>query len=637
MYGSQSSRLSASSRGRRSSTSVSAYTPTNHQNRASRLPASASRNSAMKISNDHARYSSVASSIVPSSAVRRMSSVFKTPAKQTGFKDTRNLTNRDVQSTMHHKIMDFLIAADYPQLNEKFIRAPTKSEFIRMFEFILTQLDNQYQFEGKIEEEMPLLMRNLGYPVALKPSTMQTIGASHTMPHLFGAITWLIDAINARITIVTFIRLNFLCQYVLFQIADKISPQDYLLASEDDSGEARSLMYGYTIRCYKALGDVPGRTVDPSDLETESERLLIILEEHDEIVATSGELNELEETLQKEWNELQKSAGDLGQLDTELAASREDYAKVKDYQDQMKKSLSGIEKALGENNIKLSGLERKMTELREDNAEKESIIANQKMSGETARQLRSQKTEFNNQTKQIQDAMTKIDKEIYDLRKAGFGEGITMRNQYTDFVRELGNIQRHFNAIDDSFEAVMQQHSPNEPNFLSFLDEIREHIKMAEKDVKSYWNELEEKDARLNEEINTISEQKEVLKNEFDKLQRSIEMKKHSQMLKREDWTEEIRKMQLELDVAQNELSVLHGAKNTKANSREQLAAMKKVYQMRKIAIQEAQFQLSHEISAKLDRVFEEWDHIQECRAQLRKTEKMLRDAFDKYISVPQQ
>lgn len=43
---------------------------------------------------------------------------------------------------------------------------------------------------------MPRLFRALGYPVQLKPSTMQTIGAAHTMPHLLGAITWLIDLIQ---------------------------------------------------------------------------------------------------------------------------------------------------------------------------------------------------------------------------------------------------------------------------------------------------------------------------------------------------------------------------------------------------------------------------------------------------------
>lgn len=30
----------------------------------------------------------------------------------------------------------------------------------------------------------------------IKLSTMQTIGAAHTMPHLYGALSWLIDAIE---------------------------------------------------------------------------------------------------------------------------------------------------------------------------------------------------------------------------------------------------------------------------------------------------------------------------------------------------------------------------------------------------------------------------------------------------------
>lgn len=45
---------------------------------------------------------------------------------------------------------------------------------------------------------MPHLFQLLGYPVPLKPSTMQTIGASHTMHILLGAITWLIDVVRVR-------------------------------------------------------------------------------------------------------------------------------------------------------------------------------------------------------------------------------------------------------------------------------------------------------------------------------------------------------------------------------------------------------------------------------------------------------
>ncbi|VDM49154.1 unnamed protein product [Toxocara canis] len=337
MYGSQSSGP-PSLRGRQSS---SAFTPTN-RTRPSRLPTSAAKTSAGRTRNDPARFSYVGSSVssaAPSSAIKRVSSFFKTPAKQMGFKDTRNLLDREVQAAMQRKVLNFLAAADYPQLNDRLLRCPTKAEFAQMFEFIVAQLDHHYSLEGKIEEEMPRLMRNLGYPVQLKPSTMQTIGATHTMPHLLGAITWLIDAIN---------------------FADKISPQEMLLSSEDDGGQRRSLAYGYTIRCYKALGDLPGNAVDHSVLERESERLANILgafsspffvshssavqEENDELESATEELAAREEAANEEMAEIQKLVGDSQKLEVELATSKDDYAKVMEYQNELK---AGIVNAQG--------------------------------------------------------------------------------------------------------------------------------------------------------------------------------------------------------------------------------------------------------------------------------------------------
>uniref|UniRef100_A0A915BJU6 Kinetochore protein NDC80 n=1 Tax=Parascaris univalens TaxID=6257 RepID=A0A915BJU6_PARUN len=197
-----------SSRAGRTSSS-SSFTPTS-KSRNSRVPSDA-KNSVSRVINDSTKFSNAGSalsaraSLVPSSAAKRMSSLLKTPKKQMAFKDTRNLMDRGVQASMQRKILDFLMASNYPMVNEKLVRSPTRSDFARMFEFIMLQLDPQYTFQGKIEEEMPRIMRNLGYPVPLKPSTMQTIGAAHTMPHLLGAITWLIDVVSVGFWIITYI------------------------------------------------------------------------------------------------------------------------------------------------------------------------------------------------------------------------------------------------------------------------------------------------------------------------------------------------------------------------------------------------------------------------------------------------
>uniref|UniRef100_F1KVY4 Kinetochore protein NDC80 n=1 Tax=Ascaris suum TaxID=6253 RepID=F1KVY4_ASCSU len=611
-----SSGASASSRVRRSSSS-SSYTPTSKA-RNSRMPTSGARNSASRNTNDPTRFSyagsalSAAASMAPSSAAKRMSSFFKTPKKQMGFKDTRNLMDREVQASMQRKIFDFLVASNYSMVSEKLVRSPTRSDFARMFEFIFLQLDPQYTFQGKIEEEMPRIMRNLGYPVPLKPSTMQTIGAAHTMPHLLGAITWLIDAIN---------------------FAEKISPQDLLLSSEDDGGQRRSLAYGYTIRCYKKLGDVPGYAADVSIFRSDSDRLLEILEENDEVVATTEELDAREDAAQEEMAEIKGRAVDSEKLEVEFAVAKDDYIKVQQYQNELQETVETVEGKQNVCSATLADLERKVAEVKMDNAAKELQISAQKMDGETARQLRAQKEELNTQLEQLKSEMARIDSDIYELRKMAYKEGMAMRERYGDFLRNFGNVQRRFDMKDDSFESAMQQYSPNEPNFTHFLQEIKEHIASVDKEVSAMIGQFAEDDAKVLEDIKKINEQNDALKEEFSKLRLNIEVKKHGQMLKREDWADELHKVKLELDVAQNELSALHAARNTKVTGHEQLAEMKKLVQNRKIAIREARNEVAHEASAKLERIFEEWDHIKECRAQLREDERALRAAIKRFTA----
>uniref|UniRef100_A0A0N4UIE6 Kinetochore protein NDC80 n=1 Tax=Dracunculus medinensis TaxID=318479 RepID=A0A0N4UIE6_DRAME len=91
-----------------------------------------------------------------------------------------------------------LINSGYQFSSNDALRNVTRKEFGAMFEFIVQQLDPNYKLNGKLEE-IPKFFHDFGYPVVIKLSTMQTIGAAHTMPHLYGALSWLIDAIEENL------------------------------------------------------------------------------------------------------------------------------------------------------------------------------------------------------------------------------------------------------------------------------------------------------------------------------------------------------------------------------------------------------------------------------------------------------
>uniref|UniRef100_A0A0N5AE14 Kinetochore protein NDC80 n=1 Tax=Syphacia muris TaxID=451379 RepID=A0A0N5AE14_9BILA len=219
-----------------------------------RPPMSSAVKSATRPSYATDRFSAVGIGI-SSSSTRRPNSFFRTGSNV--YSETRNLKDREVQRTMQGKIINFLAENEFQHPNlEKIVKSPTRSDFTRIFEFIYQQLDPRYVMKSKIEEEMPRVFQLLGYPVPLKPSTMQTIGAAHTMHILLGAITWLIDVVN---------------------VAAALEPQELLLANDDTDGQRTSLGYGYVVKCYKLMKSSNGKWNDSENFKKETENFIQII------------------------------------------------------------------------------------------------------------------------------------------------------------------------------------------------------------------------------------------------------------------------------------------------------------------------------------------------------------------------
>ncbi|VDM20813.1 unnamed protein product [Wuchereria bancrofti] len=102
--------------------------------------------------NNERRYS-LAMSGVPSTASKRSSSFFKSISNPVVVMDPRNLSDRHVQQQMQRKVLQYLRDKNYPQISEKLVKNPTKTEFARMFEFIFQQLAPDFTLR-KIEDEM---------------------------------------------------------------------------------------------------------------------------------------------------------------------------------------------------------------------------------------------------------------------------------------------------------------------------------------------------------------------------------------------------------------------------------------------------------------------------------------------------
>jgi kinetochore protein NDC80 len=75
----------------------------------------------------------------------------------------------------------------------KMLAQPSNKDFTNIISFLFTQLDPNFKFTGKFEEEVTSMFRFLGYPYNIAKSNIAAVGSPHAWPTLLGSILWLIE------------------------------------------------------------------------------------------------------------------------------------------------------------------------------------------------------------------------------------------------------------------------------------------------------------------------------------------------------------------------------------------------------------------------------------------------------------
>eukprot|EP00928_Gymnodinium_smaydae_P069761 TRINITY_DN5344_c0_g2_i1.p1 TRINITY_DN5344_c0_g2~~TRINITY_DN5344_c0_g2_i1.p1 ORF type:complete len:649 (-),score=158.40 TRINITY_DN5344_c0_g2_i1:144-2030(-) len=115
-------------------------------------------------------------------------------------RDPRPVGDRNFAVQCARNVTDFLAQRGYTKLlsAEKFYRDPSTKEFFDIFKFLIMQLDPQLELEGSMEQEVPLIMRRLKYPVEVNKSKLQAISGPNTWPQLLAVLDWLVALIRVH-------------------------------------------------------------------------------------------------------------------------------------------------------------------------------------------------------------------------------------------------------------------------------------------------------------------------------------------------------------------------------------------------------------------------------------------------------
>jgi len=112
--------------------------------------------------------------------------------------DPRQISDKGFQQNCIKKLLNYLVDHGYDHpITHKSLARPSGKDFNHIVTFLFRQVDSNFQ-DGtmKIEDEIALNFKALGYPFPVSKTSLVAAGSPHAWPSLLAALTWLTERIR---------------------------------------------------------------------------------------------------------------------------------------------------------------------------------------------------------------------------------------------------------------------------------------------------------------------------------------------------------------------------------------------------------------------------------------------------------
>ncbi|KAK5125779.1 hypothetical protein LTR85_012055 [Meristemomyces frigidus] len=251
-------------------------------------------------------------------------SFFATAPPQNGIPaDPRRLRDPTTRGQMGQELMEFLTQRNFEMemkhsLTYKTMTSPTQKDFDLMFKFIYHCIDPSYRFQGKIDAEVPPLLKQLRYPFEKNISKSQLAAVGGNNWHTFvGLLHWMMNLAKMMEQYSTGV-FDSACEEAGFDVsADRITFEflsdaykEWLSIEDDDDDEAEAQR-----KIQPHVDAMAAKFEQANQANLEQVRML---------EAES-------KALQEQIDELSKSAPKLAKLDETIKVLEEDRVKFENY------------------------------------------------------------------------------------------------------------------------------------------------------------------------------------------------------------------------------------------------------------------------------------------------------------------
>ncbi|XP_028664683.1 kinetochore protein NDC80 homolog isoform X2 [Erpetoichthys calabaricus] len=467
------------------------------------------------------------------------SSLFGAFSTMEKIKDPRPLHDKTFVQQCIKNLCEFLNDSGFPgSVTVKSLQSPSTKEFLKIFCFIYNQLDPNFQEPtSKIEEEIPRLLKELGYPFPLSKSSMYSVGAPHTWPQVLGSLIWMIDSV---------------------QVMKSVKGQDLLYPDfsdgdfeTEDGIQFNKLFMEYTSRCYEEFMQ-GADTFERQDaiflpklkeLFNVDENHLACLAEKAQVLVR--EVENLEKTTQMDRLLEERSKKNI------LQADLQKFQNYRASLETFRASLESKNKALCD---ELAGTGLRLEAVKQENERLQHILENQKLSPADIERINHERRELqqtiSDLTKSLEEAEGQKWKEEINLAKA--------KESVESVLADYHSLARKLKLIPSSAENACGQDFEIKFTPESAFSQMNNYKIQIEIPLKTMISQMEEETSKqlhhklsLEEavdQMNSVLLDKEAeikqLNQQLQKMSEQVEQDTEEMKRKEESWALEVQSLE---------------------------------------------------------------------------------------------
>ncbi|KAL2096092.1 hypothetical protein ACEWY4_008240 [Coilia grayii] len=469
------------------------------------------------------------------SAGNRRNSCFGADGGSEKVKDSRPLHDKSFIQQCIKQLCEFLSDNSFPwSITVKSLQSPSTKEFLKIFEFIIHLLDPSFQIPtARTEEEIPRILKDLGYPFVVSKSSMYSVGAPHTWPQVLGALVWLMDAVRL---------------YSVFQ------EEDLLFCDSPDGGtsveegvEYNKLLMEYTCDTYnKYMHGQDTFEEEAADYLISLKKLYNVDEEHLEsqlqnYQALSEEVDRLEKESHKD---------PLVNKRTQKHVMQTDQQKLLDYCDHLEAFKQNLDNKAASLVEELESTTLQRDSLKQEQARLENILQNQEFTPADIERINRERNELQQTLDSVSRSLEETEQELWAeeiaLSKAR-EEADKELAEYHKLARKLKLIPPSApNACGHDFE-IKSFRAFGSESVAEWRTQIQNPLRNMIGDVEEEFNKLTNKKLSMQEALeqkhfNVMEKSKDVkqLKEQIRRLDEQLEHDERDMASEEERWAAEI-------------------------------------------------------------------------------------------------